>query len=56
MKNLKKLEYDELMSRIMDGEEYDLDAMKEYLDRRCINYEDATADEMFELICVLDNR
>lgn len=54
MKNLKELDYDALMSRIMDGEEYDLDAMKEYLDRHCINYEDATIDEMFDLICALN--
>lgn len=56
MKNLKELDYDALMSRIMDGEEYDLDAMKEYFDRCCINYDDATIDEMFDLICALNNR
>ena len=56
MKSLKELDYDALMSRIMDGEEYDLDAMKEYFDRCCINYDDATADEMYDLICALNNR
>ena len=42
---------EELLNQIIDGDEYDLDAMIEYFSRKCLEYDDLDIDEMYEAIC-----